>query len=248
MSTRVTTAEGESLGYLASVPDLDGRRFEIQDAIETTVGTVYGDRENGYLYHASNREPLITRWKLEPDGSFTPAGRLSFANLGYGAVGAAAAAPFYSSDKAYFVQDTELVIWNPEAMEIDEGYELDLTTLTEGRQAGDFAIIDDQTAVLRVWHPELVSELNEDESNWEEILGENGHLWWRWTLGEPQATPIADQAPGAYGGEWYDVDGSRLLLQAEGDFSESTLLRLEGEALAPALSGPGYIWGLTRMR
>lgn len=365
VSTRVTTAEGESLGYLATVPALDGRKFELDRAIETTVGLVYADRERGFLYHASNREPLITRWKVMPDGKLDEPDRLSFANLGYESVGAAAA-PFYAHDKAYFVQGSDLVIWNPEAMEIvgtlplevendgmlrpwltlfqrqdrlfvtvywerdfsedysifgdhtdvleidpatdtvirrfseprcnqldtitstsdgtayfssnafssplrallgeghgvdscalrivprdrgfDEGYELKLPSLTGGRQAGDFGIVDDQTAILRVWHPELVSELNEDQSNWQDILGENGHLWWRWTIGEPEATLIPNQQPGAYGGEWYEVDGRLLLLQAEGDFSESTLLQLHGDALELVLTGPGYIFGAARVR
>src|SRR5690606_35590319 len=56
----------------------------------------------------------------------------------------------------------------PPGKSFDEGFEVDLPTLTGGRQAGDFAMVDDETALLRVWHSELVSELAEDESNWED--------------------------------------------------------------------------------
>lgn len=366
VSTRVTTSDGDSAGYLVTVPALDGRQFDLRAAFETTVGSVYADRSSGYLYHASSREPIITRWKLEKDGSLGEAIRLSFSNLGYDRISHTAASKFYAPDRAYFAQDAEVVIWNPQSMEIigtipleveddgtlrpwfalfqrsdrlfvtvywqgdfnadytifgdhteiieidpstnriverstesrcnqldtitstpdgtayfssnaynsplramlgdghgvdscalrivppgknfDEGFEVDLPGLARGRQAGDFAIVDDQTALLRVWHPELVSALDEDKSNWDDVSYENGHLWWSWMLGDAEAAPIPDQEPGAYGGEWYQVEDELLFLQAEGDFSESTLLRFDGEALVPALSGPGYIWGATRIR
>src|SRR5262249_15603853 len=91
---------------------------DIKHAIETSVGSVQADRERGFLYHASNREPTITGWKLHEDGSFEMSGTLSFANLGYASVGAACEAPFFARDRAYFVQGGELVIWNPDAMQI----------------------------------------------------------------------------------------------------------------------------------
>ncbi|HEY0468889.1 MAG TPA: hypothetical protein VGC79_32075 [Polyangiaceae bacterium] len=366
VSTRVTSTEAESLGYLATVTALDGGKFETKNAIETSVGSVQADRERGYLYHASNREPTITRWKLLADGTFEPSATLSFVNLGYESVGAACEAPFFAHDRAYFAQGGELVVWNPDAMKIvdhvsldvkdegglrawltlyqrkdrlfvsaywegdfaadysvfgdhaslleidpatnrvvkrtdeprcnqldtvtaapdgtayfssnaydapmramlgeghgvdpcalrilpkdkgfDDSYELDLSTLVGGRQAGDFAIVDHETALLRVWHPELVDAVREDKSNWQDVLGENGHLWWSWKLGEAEAKQIPDQAPGAYGGEWFSVDDQRLFLQAEGDFSSSTLLTFYGERLTPAISGPGYIFGIARVR
>jgi hypothetical protein len=366
VSTQVLISDSQNQGYLASVSSLDGGRFDVKNAIEVSSGMVQADRENGYLYHASSRDPIITRYKLEDDGSFSEDGTLDFSNLGLDSVGAAAEAPFFAPDKAYFVRNQELIIWNPKDLEIigsvpievendgmllrwmtlvqradrlfvtvhwqrdfsedytifgdhvdlieidpetdaevartsdyrcnqldtatstsdgtlylssnaynspmramfgddhgvdscalrivpkgesyDAGYEVDLPSLVGGRQAGDFGIVDDETAVLRVWHPELVSELADDKSNWEDIMAESGHLWWRWNIGDDAATPIEDQEPGAFGGEWFRVDGHLLLLTAEGDFSASTLLELQGDELVPALSGPGYVFGVTRVR
>jgi hypothetical protein len=45
-------------------------------------------------------------------------------------------------------------------------------------------------------------------------------------------------------GEWYRVDGLRLLLTAEGDSSESTSLELRSEVT----SYSGYLFDITQLR
>jgi hypothetical protein len=131
----------------------------------------------------------------------------------------------------------------------DEGYALDLTSLVGGRLAGDFNVIDETRALISVWHPDLVSAPSADGSNWMDVAFEEGHLWWRWRIGAAQAEQIPDQPPGAYGGVVINAGGRKLVMSAAGDFSSSTLLELDANGrLRPVLTGPGYIWGVTRVR
>jgi len=132
----------------------------------------------------------------------------------------------------------------------EDGYELDLSSLVGGRPAGNLFLVSDDVALIRVWHSELVAPLREDKSNWEDVIGEAGFLWWRWQLDSPSAEQIPDQQPGAseITGA-YRVDNRNFLPRVSADYSSTTLdeVNANGE-FVPVLTGPGNIWGLVKMR
>jgi hypothetical protein len=138
----------------------------------------------------------------------------------------------------------------PRDSSFDRSYDVDLDALTGGRPTGNLFLVNDDVAFLRVWHEELVSPLDADKSNWEDVLGEAGFLWWKWELGSEAAKPIPDQAPGASEvSGLLEVDRKRYLPRIASDYSETTLDELDpAGALSPGLTGPGAIFSVVRLR
>jgi hypothetical protein len=138
----------------------------------------------------------------------------------------------------------------PPDQSFDQGYRVDLGALAGGRPAGSLFLVDDDTAFIRVWHAELVSPLAEDKSNWEDVLGEPGFLWWRWRIGDESATLIPDQSPAASEATGlFSIDGRKFVPRVNEDYTETTLDELDpAGSLRPALTGPGNIWGIARAR
>ncbi|HEU4579247.1 MAG TPA: hypothetical protein VFS67_13375 [Polyangiaceae bacterium] len=145
------------------------------------------------------------------------------------------------------VDDCALRI-QPGSERFEPGYTLDLAALTGGRPAGDVALVSSDTAFLRVWHADLVTPLSPDGSNWESVLQEPGFSWWIWRLGAEQAEPIAEQKP-SKDAQLFVVDGTTYTAVRSEDGSASVLEQLDpGGVLRPALSGPGEIYGVLRLR
>jgi hypothetical protein len=136
----------------------------------------------------------------------------------------------------------------PGADGFEPGYTLDLAAITGGRPAGDVALVSSSTAFLRVWHAELVTPLSPDGSNWESVFQQPGFLWWTWRIGAEQAEPIAEQQP-SKDAQVFVVDGTTYTAAHSEDSSTSVLEQLDpGGVLRPALSGPGEIYGVLRVR
>jgi len=136
----------------------------------------------------------------------------------------------------------------PGADRFEPGYTVDLAAITGGRPAGDVALVSSSTAFLRVWHAELVTPLRPDGSNWETVIQEPGFLWWTWRIGAEQAEPIAEQQP-SKDAQVFVVDGTTYTAAHSEDGSTSLLEQLDPSgALRPALSGPGEIYGVFRVR
>ncbi|HVW24965.1 MAG TPA: hypothetical protein VHC69_06315 [Polyangiaceae bacterium] len=136
----------------------------------------------------------------------------------------------------------------PPDSSFDQGFDVDLQSLAGGRPAGGLEMLNDDTAFIRVWHSELVDPLAPDLSNWEDVTGENGFLWWKWSLGSTQAERIPDQSPGNYT-LTIAVDGRRFESHWSDDFSSTTLEELDPEGvIRPALSGKGQIFEIIRVR
>jgi hypothetical protein len=138
----------------------------------------------------------------------------------------------------------------PPDTDFDAGYEVSLSDLVGGRPAGNLFLVDDRVAFLRVWHSELVTPVTPDKSNWQDVINEAGFMWWRWPLGAAAAEPIAHQEPGASETPaLFSVDGRKFLPRIAADYSSTTLDELDPSgALRPAVTGPGNIWGVVRLR
>lgn len=133
----------------------------------------------------------------------------------------------------------------PDGTRIDDGYELDLETLTGGLPAGQLQVLDNDTAFIRVRdQPDSVTP-----DNWLEQGFAPAYRWWRWSIGSAMAEPADNQAPGVPGGIVYGIDGRTYATTSSEDFTSSTLVELSpsGE-LRPGLTVRGYPYGVLRVR
>lgn len=135
----------------------------------------------------------------------------------------------------------------PGETSFDPDFSLDLSQLVGGRPAGDATLLDDQTALIRVWHPEIVDEI--DPEKWQDVIwGQAGFKWWKWSLGDTQAVEIEDQEPGAQGATVFKIDGKTFTTRYAEDLSKTDLIEITPDGkLVPtfstigALAGPGVI-------
>jgi hypothetical protein len=131
----------------------------------------------------------------------------------------------------------------PGAREFEPTYALDLSALVGGRPAGDFTLLDDQTALLRAWHSDLADPVTAE--NWQEVLWQQaGFKWWRWHVGDVQAVEIPNQSPGTLGAAVLKIDGQVYVLRTNEDSTTSTLDHIDAQgAFVAGLSGPGQFIG-----
>lgn len=128
----------------------------------------------------------------------------------------------------------------------EEGYEVDLSELVGGRPAGGLTLISDEEALIHVWQDDLVHATPDD---WQEKRFEAGYKWYRWTLGDAQATELPGQAPSSEGGSWLRMDGQVISFSPNADFSETTVVRLAPDgSFEPGVTVPGYMAALIRAR
>jgi hypothetical protein len=106
--------------YVALIGSLDATEVDYDLALElpgrASIAT-YG----GKLFVGGGDSPVIRRYAIEVDGSFTPDGTVSFAN--YGLTGTLFiddwGLNFISAEKAYLTNSSDLtIVWNPTTMEI----------------------------------------------------------------------------------------------------------------------------------
>lgn len=131
----------------------------------------------------------------------------------------------------------------PSEHSFDPDYELDLSALVGGRPAGDLIWLDDETAVLRVWHAELADDVTAE--NWQEVLwAQAGFLWWRWHVGDEEAVQIPNQEPGTLAASLVHLDGKTYVIRTAADSKSSTLDEITKDgSLRSGLTGPGQFIG-----
>lgn len=131
----------------------------------------------------------------------------------------------------------------PGAASFDADYDIDLSSLVGGRPAGDFTLLDEDTALLRVWRSELVDAVDPDA--WQDVLWtQTGFLWWRWKLGDTEAVQLKDQEPGALGASVFRIDDKTYMTRYAEDGSSTDLIELTPDGTMRAgLRSPGQIIG-----
>lgn len=134
----------------------------------------------------------------------------------------------------------------PPSATFAEGYEVDMNALVGGRPAGELTLVNDNQALIHVWHDDLVSATPE---TWQDQRFEPGYKWYRWNLDENEATELPDQIPTSEGGSWGRLDGRFVTYNATDDFAETTLLGLSDDGrLEPMITVPGWTVQLIRAR
>ena len=154
VSTGVLAGD-EFIGYITTVPSLEaGTSVNLDNALEIEPSWLFSQPGEPYVYAASIFSPTIVRYALGKDGTLAEDEVVSFANLGLQSAYLAAAAPVYSGEKSYFVDDLQdqIVIWNPKRMEVigtiplDDGNDGDLPPAAEG------TIVEHHGRLLTVIH------------------------------------------------------------------------------------------------
>jgi hypothetical protein len=132
VGTLVFSAE-VSNDYLLLEPNLNfgGGELTLNDAVEFSGQADLAAHE-GTVLVASGDEPRITKYEVKADLALSEVGSFSFAN--YGLTSAAFwNNQFVAKDKAYMVNGfSELIIWNPETMEIEGTIDLPELEAREG--------------------------------------------------------------------------------------------------------------------
>ncbi len=121
ISTGVFSDTG-STGYLVSVPSLASDvTYDLSRAVQLPAGAnIFAGPTQGAVYVASFDAATFDRWQVEDDGSLTPGASVSFANLGLSSAFSASLSPFFSADKAYFVDNDnrQVIVWDPREMAV----------------------------------------------------------------------------------------------------------------------------------
>ena len=134
----------------------------------------------------------------------------------------------------------------PPGRSFDAGYFVDLSTLTGGRPTGDFFLLDDETAALRVFHPEDAP--NPFDGDALAYAFQPAYRWWVWQIGEPEATLAQTDEAVVVTGQRFVVDGNPYLVDATEDYSSSTLISFSDEGeIIQGLTVRGSPYGVLRI-
>lgn len=130
--------------------------------------------------------------------------------------------------------------------ELDPAYKVELAELADGRVAGGLAPAGKHALFFRAVEPDLEIDADSDISGvWSDAVW----TWQRWDLATDRVEPVTGLQPSAAGGLTYEVDGHVYAVDAEADWSASTLIDLTAEGgPEPALHATGYIYGAARIR
>ncbi len=137
----------------------------------------------------------------------------------------------------------------PQESTFDADFDLDLSALVGGRPAGDYTLLNDDTALIRAWHGDLADTITDE--NWKDVLwSQAGFMWWRWHVGDAEAVQIPDQTPAALGSSVFSLDGKTYVLRTSADSASTTLDEIDDQGgFRPALTGPGqFIGNVIRVR
>lgn len=115
LATSVSTGDDTNT-YIKTIDSLEPGMFDTRTAREFsgTTDMIVLDR---WMFTSNDESAVVTRFRIQDDGSFRQEMQVSFANYG-------SAAPLYynafvSKTKAYMLTDSgEYVVWNPTTMEI----------------------------------------------------------------------------------------------------------------------------------
>lgn len=130
---------------------------------------------------------------------------------------------------------------------LDADYLQELAVLTDGSIAGEPIPAGENAIFLRVLDESLASI--EDESLTWELTGQSAWRWARWQLGTTEVEAIDSLEPSTSDVVWFQVDGRAYGTETTTDYAETTLIDLSAESgPIPALTAPGFVHGVTRIR
>ncbi|MEM6274361.1 MAG: hypothetical protein AAF735_03880 [Myxococcota bacterium] len=138
----------------------------------------------------------------------------------------------------------------PPNSSFDESYFVDLEALTDGRPTGEVILLNDDRAVMRVFHPEDAA----DSEDIFEYTFQTAYRWWVWDIEQNTAAPIPGQQVGSLSARRFRIDG-QYYIQAEQRLDaemnpESTVQRFDSDSgeIREGPTFPGQIRNVFRLR
>ncbi len=136
---------------------------------------------------------------------------------------------------------------NSGADAFDADYALKLAELTSSDVSGEPVPAGGNALFLRVFDESLAT-FTEDAALWE-LTGQAAWTWWRWDVESGDASLIEELAPSTSDVLWFQVDGRIYGTETTEDYSTTTLIDLTAEGgPKPALTAPGFVHGVARVR
>lgn len=113
--------------YAGVLPTLEaGASLDLSQTVASGgLSLLYAQQGTGRFFLDSIEQLTLTRYSVV-DGRIEQDGRLSFAELGFSTTNRTAANAFASSTRAYLIDSStlQMIVWNPEAMTIDDTVDL----------------------------------------------------------------------------------------------------------------------------
>lgn len=129
----------------------------------------------------------------------------------------------------------------------DSAYVGDVDAIAGGAIAGEPVPGGGETIFLRVLDEQLAT-IDPQGATWE-VTGQAAWRWWRWDAGSSAASEMTTLAPGTADVLWFQVDGHVFGSETAEDYSETRLVDLTAAGgPAPALTAPGFLHGVARIR
>lgn len=129
----------------------------------------------------------------------------------------------------------------------DATYRVELDTLTAGALAGEPIAGGGDQIFLRVFD-EAAAMLPQEPATWD-VTGQLAWQWWRWNIATNTATKIDALAASTADVLWFAVDDRVYGAQTTADYKMTTLIELTAPGgPAPALTAPGFVHGVARIR
>lgn len=163
VTTRLQHTGQAAHTFLLTVPAIDaGTSFTLEQAVEVAADTAaFGARGKPFAFVASTSGPTVQRWRVAADGTLSAGSHADFASLGMRRADFAGSLSFHSADKAYFCnqfEPSEVVIWNPETLEIRGTIPLELPVLGTLRPQVLLSQRQDRLFVIVSWQQEFARD------------------------------------------------------------------------------------------
>lgn len=163
VTTRVQSTGQAPHTFLLTVPAIGpGTRFTLEQAVEIDADTAaFGARGKPFAFAASASGPTVQRWRVAADGTLSAGPHIDFASLGMRRADFAGSLSFHSADKAYFCnqfEPSEVVIWNPETLELRGTIPLELPFLGTLRPQVVLSQRRDRLFVIVSWQQEFARD------------------------------------------------------------------------------------------
>ena len=107
----------------------------------------------------------------------------------------------------------------------DEGWEVDLSELADGRPAGEFILASDELGFFRAFYNEDVEATRE---TWQDKQGAPSYRWWKWEIGSDRAEELPDQELTVEAAH-YVLDGKTYVGNPSANWAETTIVELQAD-------------------
>ena len=129
---------------------------------------------------------------------------------------------------------------------LDTSYHVELDTLSAGALAGEPVSGGADRVFLRTFD-ETAAQIPAEPATWD-VTGQVAWKWLAWDVGTNKATEVASLPASTADVVWFQVEGKTYGAQTTADYSSTTLIDLTAGTPATALTAPGFIHGVARIR